>query len=260
MYPESATPLIVFGRQRAGTRFVTEVLNSFEEVTLQGEIPNPVMKAFERFITETECYYRDLAESGNARRVREYQTWQKKKRSLIYAMWANASQSMRVAPGKNCRYFGYKRPNNEFYFDFYEEHLAGQAPRYVYCVRSFAENYLSIVSRWPDRSIEYVAEDYLKSIRQYQRIKEAAPERVLIFNLDDHMRYGFSYVERNVLSRLELSPDESLREKLAGLGAVNETDKIAGVVRRRELSSAERIFIQSRSDIDEEFGKLVDTI
>lgn len=258
MYPENATPLIVFGRQRAGTRFVADVLNTFREVTIQGELPNPVMRALEKFVDDTERSYLSLAKDGSDRRAREYRNWVRKKPALIYAMWANASQSRRVVPDRKCRYFGYKRPNNEFYFDFYERHFSERKPRYVYCVRNFVDNYLSIVSRWPDRSIEQVAEDYLSSLEQYNKIKLAAPDRVMLFNLDDHIRHGVPYIERNVLGKLEIPIDDEVRARLATLGAVNETDKLSGVVRRRHLSSDEQKFIDANANLGSTFMKLTE--
>lgn len=256
MFPESATPLIIFGRQRAGTRFVTDMLNSFEEVTLQGEIPNPVMKSIAKFIADTESYYRQIAADGDARRNRQYKAWVGKKPDLIFAMWANASQSRRIVPGAGCRYYGYKRPNNEFYFDFYEEHLATRKPRYVYCVRNFKDNYLSISSRWPDRTIEDVAGDYLASIAQYLEIKKKAPDRVLLFNLDDHIKLGFDYVESNIISNLGLILEDRTRAYLSGMGARNETEEAARKPRRLELNEEEAAYILSRPELDIEFRKL----
>lgn len=256
IYPETATPLIVFGRQRAGTRFITDMLNSFDEVALQGEIPAPVMRSIEKFIVEADRYYRQAAAQGGIRRKRGYELWIRKKPDLIFAMWANASQSLRIAPGADCRYYGYKRPNNEFYFDFYEEHLADRKPRYVYCVRNFEDNYLSISSRWPDRTIEDVADDYLASIAQYHSIKAKASERVFLFNLDEHIRLGFGYVENNIIAPLGLQLDDRMRAELSTMGARNQTEKVTKKARRLELNEEETAYILSRPELDIEFRKL----
>lgn len=256
IYPETATPLIVFGRQRAGTRFITDMLNSFEEVALQGEIPTPVMQSIEKFIIEADSYYRQAAAQGGIRRKRRYELWVRKKPDLIFAMWANASQSRRIAPGADCRYYGYKRPNNEFYFDFYEEHLTGLNARYVYCVRNFKDNYLSIKSRWPARAIEDVAGNYLASIAQYHSIKAKASERVFLFNLDDHIRLGFGYVENNIIAPLGLQLDDRMRAELSTMGARNQTEKVTKKARRLELNEEETAYILSRPELDIEFRKL----
>lgn len=253
---KNATPLIVVGRQRAGTRYLTEVLNSFDEVTIQGEVPNPVMRALVKFIQETDKHYRGAAKWDNSRRVQEYQSWTEKKKDLIYAMWANTAQSRRLNPSPRCRYYGYKRPNNEFYFDFYEKHLVDQNTTYIYCVRNFIQNYLSISSRWPNRTIEMVADDYLKSIQQYRKIKEVAPDRVLLFNLDDHIKYGFGYLEKNVIEKLGLNLDSNLRARLASMGAKNQTVKVSVNPRRESLTKEEEAYVRSRPALDAEFRKL----
>jgi len=256
MYLKNVTPLIVVRRQRAGTRYLTEVLNSFDDVTIQGEIPNPVMRSLVKFIQESEKYYRGAAKWENPRRVREYQAWTEKKRDLIYAMWANTTQSRRLNPSPDCRYYGYKRPNNEFYFDFYEKHLADQKAVYVYCVRNFVDNYLSISSRWPDRTIEMVADDYLKSVEHYRKIKQAAPDRVLLFNLDDHIKYGFGYLDKNIIEKLDLDLKEDLRTYLAGMGAKNQTVNVSANPRREALTNEEEAYLLSRPALHTEFQKL----
>lgn len=254
MSTELATPLIVCGRQRAGTRFVANLLSSFETVTLQGELPNPVMRALQRFVTDVDGYYRKQAEGG--RRERAYKAWLRKKEELVFALWSGVSQAGAIEPAPRCRYFGYKRPNNEFYFDFYETTFSTRSPMYVYCVRNFADNYLSIVSRWPDREIAQVADDFLASVRQYHAMKVAAPDRVLLFNLDDHIRLGFDYVERNVLRPLGLEPDTEQRGELAARGAANTTEGHLKRVRRRELTDEERIYIQENPELETEFAAL----
>lgn len=253
---ERLTPLIVCGRQRAGTRFVANLLNSFEAVTLQGEIPNPVMTAMERFLKEVDVYYEQRGESGRRRFEKQNLTWLRKKGPLVLSLWASVGQDSFVEPGPECRYFGYKRPNNEYYFDFYETCFNKCRPVYVYCIRNFVDNYLSIVSRWPDRSIDQVATEYLGSVRQYTRMKTAAPDRVLLMNLDDHIRMGFDYVERNVLTPLGLPVDQERRAALAEQGPVNRTEHENNRPRRRELTEAELDFLQSRPELKQEFAAL----
>ena len=254
MYPSEAVPLIIFGRQRAGTRFLTDVLNSFEEVTLQGEVPNEVMKLVERFVRDVDKYYRSkTAAADESRRERRYRLWADKRRDLLFSLWTHVGQGRRVKLGPGCRYFGYKRPNNEFYFDFYEEFLQGHEPVYVYCVRNFRENFLSITSRWPNRSIDTVAKDYLASLRHYHRIRAMAPDRVFLFNLDEHIRVGLDYVERAVIAPLGLTVDDALRERLAAIGPRNTTEGSAKVPRRRILTPSEEKYLARRPELQAEF-------
>jgi hypothetical protein len=255
-YPNSATPLIIVGRQRAGTRFLTDALNSFDHVTIQSEVPSQVMRSAERMMRETENYYQTVSESGGARRKAEYERWRTKRVDLLFAIWADASQGGRIKAHKNCRYFGYKRPGHEFLFSFYESMLENKKPYYIYCTRNFIDNYLSVISRWPDRSIEKVADDYRESIKQFNKMKCMARDRVLVFNLDQHKRGGIAYLEEHIIRPLGLSLSETQRKFLTEMGPVNQTESLEGVKRRHELTAEEASFIRSRRDLTRDFRRL----
>lgn len=253
---EKATPLIVCGRQRAGTRFVTNLLNSFEDVTLQGEIPNPVMRAAGRFIQDCDKFYANNANSGRAG-ARQLNLWQSKRPLLMFDIWAGASQAPRAYETSICRYYGYKRPNNEFYFDLYEDIFNRNKPQYVYCLRRFEENFLSISSRWPERGIEQVAEDYMSSLDQFQKMKDAASDRVHLFNLDAHIADGWKYTESAILRPLGLVPrDEVHRQELIGAGPIN-TAEDAEKPRRRELTEKEIGFLAQSPRLAQKYEEAV---
>ena len=255
---DEITPLIVCGRQRAGTRFITEILSSFEEVTLQGEIPNPITQEMKNFIEHCDRVYdKQVADGDSPRRERQRKAWRDKKKRLIFDLWAGLTQSRRVEASSNCRYFGYKRPNNEIYFSFYEELFSDPMPNYVYCIRNFEDNYLSIVSRWPERRINAVADDYMASIVQYRKMLSSAPGRVHIFDLDAHIREGAPYVYRAVLEPLKLVPfNDDHRQKIEALGPVNTTEGTEKMPRRRVLTENEIAFIASRPDIAAAHAKI----
>jgi hypothetical protein len=245
VYPKRAIPLIIVGRQRSGTRFLTNVLNSFERVSIQGELPNPVMQAASTFMERVDEHYRTATSDGAKKSKGEFTGWQKKREDLIFSIWEHAGQSRRQAYDEKTRYFGYKRPNNEFYFSFYERFFTYRRPRYVFCVRNFADNYLSIVSRWPERGIEDVSEDYLRSVAQYRMMKLEAPGRVLLFNLDDFRSRGLPYLRQNIFKPLRLRVSRDHRKELTGMSAVNRTVDLK-LKRRRELTKAEADYVKSR--------------
>lgn len=256
MYPKAATPLIIVGRQRAGTRFLTNILNSFNGVSIQPELPNPVMHAAADMMRTIQSYYARMAETGDARQQRYYDRWLRKRENLIFSIWENASQGGPVKFTAKTRYFGYKRPNNETYFAFYEALFRSRPPMYVYCTRNFTDNYLSIVSRWPERTIEQVADDYLKSTAQYQLMVADAPRRVLLFNLDDHVKYGFEYIENRIVAPLDLQLKALHRRRLERMGPRNRTEEDLNVPRRKVLTSGEEEYIRAHPELDREFGKL----
>jgi hypothetical protein len=256
-FTNDATPLLIVGRQRAGTRFLTWALNRFPGVSIQGEIPNPVMENVQKLIDEAEDYYAERALSGEERHEKEYQLWQRKREQLIFSIWAYAGQSGAIEPKSARIYYGYKRPNNEFYFSFYEKHLAGRKPLYIYCIRNFVDNFLSISSRWPERGIAKVADDYLDSVAQYHRMKEAAPGRVLPFVLDRHIDEGVDYLESHIFQPLGLGDHDEILASIAAKGPVNTTVG-HNKPRRRELTRREKLFLACRPRIAHAFQAFLD--
>ena len=255
MYPKKFTPLIIVGRQRAGTRFLTNLLNSFDEVTIQGEVPTHVMEKVVHFIQDIDSYYVKVADR-DARRRRYYETWRRKKEDLLFSIWEFTNQSPVVKSSAKTRYFGYKRPNNEMYFDFYEEAFLFRPPMYVYCIRNFVDNFLSVISRWPNRRIQDVAGDYMDSVAQYQKMKEAASDRVLLFNLDSHIRYGVDYVEANVIRPLGLKLTGDHRRRVKRMKGNNRTEEDLKIPRRRLLSTSEQRFVDRHPELEIVFRKL----
>lgn len=255
-YPDNAVPLIVVGRPRAGTRFLVGALNKFPEITIQGELPNPVMDQVEGFIDGVDAYY-ERAALRRESSEQALQYWREKKTELIFSIWANAGQSKIVKPHKECRYFGYKRPNNEFRFSFYEKHFHDRKPVYIYCCRNFTDNYLSISSRWPDRKIRRVADEYVASIRQYWHMKQAAPDRVFAFLLDEYTAKGIDHMKGNVLDQLDIEQSARVLKAIAQMTPKNTTEGL-GVERRRVLTKSEQRYIKRRSDLRAEFEKLVE--
>ena len=235
---------------------MTDVLNSFDGVAIQGELPNPVMHSAAQMIREVDAHYSGMAERGDARYRRQYNTWLRKKEYLIFSIWENASQGARVKFGASTKYIGYKRPNNELYFDFYEASFKFRPPRYVYCTRNFVDNYLSIVSRWPERTIEQIASEYIESTAQYHRMSAGAPERVLLFNLDDYVRYGLKYIEDSIIMPLGLPLEKDHTRRLTRMGGKNRTEEDLKLLRRKSLTMQEQDFIRAHPELEREFEKL----
>ena len=255
MYPKNFRPLIIVGRQRAGTRFLTNLLNSFDEVTIQGEVPPHVMGKVVHFIRDIDSYYAKAADRSD-RHLRYYETWRRKKEDLLFSIWEFASQSRAIRPRAKTRYFGYKRPNNEMYFDFYEDAFSFRPPAYVYCIRNFVDNFLSVVSRWPERSINEIADEYLASVAQYHKMKEAAPARVHLFNLDNHVKQGINHVETNVIRPLGLRLTGEHRKKIKRMRGRNRTVEDLKISRRKKLTRSEERVLDQHPQLDLVFREL----
>jgi hypothetical protein len=256
MYPRTVKPLIICGRQRSGTRFLTNVLNSFGEVAIQGELPNPVMRAAQSMVQSIDDFYAETAKFGERKAQREYQSWLKKKEDLIFSIWEHSGQARREPCHKHTKYFGYKRPNNESYFAFYEASFKYRPPMYVYCTRNFVDNYLSIASRWPERNIERISVEYMQSTEQYHRMFAGAAGRVLLFNLDDHIKHGLRYIEENIIVPLGLELANDHRAELEKMGASNRTEEDLKLPRRKELTDAEQSFLRAHPELQMAFETL----
>jgi len=260
---KDATPLIVVGRQRAGTRFITKLLNSFPDVVIQGEIPNSIMKRVAPLIQFIDQYYlAEHAQQDNTSpptRTFPRCGWEEKRRDLIFAIWANCTQTRRIELKGPLRYYGYKRPNNEFYFSLYEKSFSSCPPRYIYCLRKFRENFLSISSRWPDRTIEEVADNYCASLQQYLKMKEQAPDRVRLSVLELVVESGYEYIKSDLLQFLDLSPDARLEKKITEeyMAPTNQTEKIPGATRRRHLTEQEEEFLSKHPQMDDLYERVL---
>jgi hypothetical protein len=255
MYPKKFKPLIIVGRQRAGTRFLTNLLNSFDEVTIQGEVPPHVMEKVVQFIRDIDSYYAKGANRSD-RHLRYHESWRKKREDLLFSIWEFANPSPAIKYNAKTRYFGYKRPNNELYFEFYEEAFAYRPPMYVYCIRNFVDNFLSVVSRWPERLIEDVANEYLDSVAQYHRMKKQAPSRVLLFNLDSHVQKGIKHVETSVIHPLGLKLTGEHRKKIQRMKGKNRTEEDLKIPRRKELVRDEQLFLDQHPELEIVFREL----
>jgi hypothetical protein len=161
-----------------------------------------------------------------------------------------------VKSSAKTRYFGYKRPNNEMFFDFYEEAFAFRPPMYVYCIRNFVDNFLSVVSRWPERRIEDVAREYIDSVTQYRKMQEEAPDRVLLFNLDSHVQMGISHVEKSIIGPLSLNLTGEHRKKIQRMKGKNRKEEDLKISRRKVLTTSEQRFVDRHPELEIVFREL----
>jgi hypothetical protein len=305
-YINDAKPLIIVGRQRAGTRHITKILNSFSEVIVQGEIPNQLMSYIQELIKVTNQSFEGVEDGDNS--IESHQAIisgvKEINRAIIFSFWANCAKQERKEPWllykhlgikdilglvfrkkvnkpynqnrdgnenilsgiieikdikipvRNISYYGYKSPNNEQYFDFYEDIFSEMPPVYIYCIRNFKDNFLSVSTRWPERKIENVADQYLASIKQFHYMKKTAPERVLLFNLDRLITEGFDYVEQDIITKLNLKLTRHLRKLCISLPPSNSAELKLKIERRKELNKEELEYYQSHPELEDEFRKL----
>lgn len=221
-------PLIVAGPPRSGTRFVTNVLNKVPGVTINGEIPDPIMNSVVRLVKKCDRMYRSNQDESWAL------NWDLTKRDYMFAVWATLNKSRILKADPECVFFGYKTPFHEKYFDFYNAFFHPVQPRYVCCVRSFPDHLLSVQARWPGRVLPYVAFRYVMSLRRLRSMKEKKPDQVLLFFLDDYKKIGNRYLSEKIFKPLGLEDVTSAIQK-AEQGPVNTSEQL-GCQRKFRLS------------------------
>ncbi len=231
-----ATPLIVAGPQRSGTRFVTNVLNSIPGVTLQGEIPESIMDKIIDLAQKCNNKY------SNSERSNIVDDWEDNKIDFLFSAWANLSQGKRKKKESNCIFYGYKSPFHEKYFDFYSTFLYPIRPKYICCIRPFLPHYFSVQARWPNKKIWNVVLRYVRSLNQIRRIKQERPQDVFLFFLEDYKEQGFPYFYEYILDPLGLK-DVDRAEKQATKGPANASAQL-GLKKRTRLSGKESLFLK----------------
>lgn len=195
---DQAKPLIVCGMGRSGTRMCANILLNSGAVELQGEIGGPVgtkMVAWleavrtQRKANGQQCVYR-----------------------LARAAFRDSSPG-RPLDRPDARWFGHKTPRHERHFERYERIFdePGRGARYIYCLRNPFHVWRSYRAMpWNKfKSANGFLTAWIKSVRTYEAMRERAPERVLLFNLDEMIRAPdrLEWLRPAILDPLEISPD-----------------------------------------------------
>lgn len=237
-YPsaEEVTPLIVVGPPRSGTRFIANVLNQVPGITIHGEIPDYILQGLFRVIKRCDRIYPKNADKSRGL------NWDASKRDFMFASWANLTKGKKIKVESQTRFFGYKTPFHERYFDFYNNFFYPVHPVYICCIRSFPEHLLSVQARWPKRVIAYVALRYVMSLRQLRYMKEKSSEHVLFFFLDEYKQTGSKYLKKKIFDPLELKEVAQAIGK-AEQGPVN-TSLQQGVSKKQDLNQIQKLTLR----------------
>lgn len=237
-YPEptSVRLVIVCGPPRCGTRFITDAINAHPEAMILSEVTETAMDACVRMIAEID---------GEGR---EHRRWRERRSQVVFAMWRAAQRlGSKKEASTDTKIFGYKSPRHEKYWSFYAEIFARSTPTFVYCIRRFSEHYLSCAARWPRRSIEGRARDYLSSFERYREMRASSAVRVVPFVLDKLGEGGKSYLA-DVLTQVDESFG-AIAESI-DIGRRANSSEMLGFQRRHALDDEERAFIRAHPEIE----------
>lgn len=259
-YPEhhEFTPLLVCGLPRAGTRAITNMLNTVPEICIQGEIPS---RAFEKVIElyqTVDSIYLDETRTPTGKHGRR---WPNRSHELMCALWSNLAKGARPLATEECRLFGQKNPGGERYFEFYEELFAGNPPYYLFCIRNFPDFFLSLTAqRWAvgkNYRFARLMTRYENALKRAEQMIDKCPQRTVLFVLDEFKKHQDRYLEHAILSQFPVRLSSSSVQDMIRMGVMNSSEQ-KGVERRSQLSDAESKTLAKRADISELFERLRD--
>lgn len=170
-------PLIVCGMGRSGTRMCANILTNSKLVELQGELGGP---AGTRLLAWLEAARAQAGESASA------SIYEKTRQAFRLAAAGKPSERPQAL------WFGHKTPRHERHFRRYEaifDDPDNQAT-YVYCMRNPFDVWRSYRAM-PWNKFETVRDfltSWTRSVATYEMMVATAPDRVLLFNLDQMVR------------------------------------------------------------------------
>jgi hypothetical protein len=236
----AASPLMVVGSPRCGTRFVASALNRHPAIVVQGEIPKQAMDSAVRFFTETGQFFTSVPQWSTS--------WENSRRDLLYCIWASTIKGKQRVSRARISWFGHKTPQHDLYWEFYRNFFGEIGIKYVFCMRNFVDHYLSMVSMNQAHSIEGVARQYRASVARYAEMRAALGENVSLFILDDLRDGGIDYVRETLFERLGIEVDRHALSRIDVSRQANSTER-KGRLRRRELTADESAFLEDRQDL-----------
>lgn len=208
---DQAMPLIVCGMGRSGTRMCANILSNSSDIELQGEVGGP---AGSRMMNWLEAVHAQSPDDDPHRIYR-----------LARVTFREGSAG-RPQDRPRARWFGYKSPRHERYFERYEALFSDpkRPARYVYCLRNPFHVWRSYRAMpWNKfKDVRAFLEAWVRSARTYEAMVEAAPGRVILFNLDDMVRSDdrLKWLTPVLLEPLGISP-ESFRRPVEALANSN---------------------------------------
>jgi glycosyltransferase involved in cell wall biosynthesis len=213
----NTAPTVIFGNPRSGTRMCANVLHQHPGICVTDETLN-----LPRMI-EAVAY-------ACNRHLKKYQSGrelQRRREILAKAFWITRSTNGVMNRLGTASHVVNKTPRLEHRFDELEELFQTTPPRYVYCVRNAFGVLKSIKNlpnlSWNVNTIETNLENYLSSLRQYDKIVQTAPDRVVVINIDElkAMPSNFAMYEK-VFDLMGLPPvPKGIRTKINEMGKQN---------------------------------------
>ncbi|MCV3737725.1 sulfotransferase [Rhizobium sp. TRM96647] len=228
--------IVIAGPPRTGTRFLTDALNKHPEVAIQGEIPSRVLDHALRFMTDAAADYK---RPGH---VKWSRVWDKSRVALfediIAATQKRPDKSMRSDRHKAI-FTGFKLPAAVNRLEALGAVYGN--PKFVLCIREFAPYHLSCVSRWPEKTIQSTAKNYLAALGSARKAIERG-DQVFVFPLERLKTDGVGPL-RELGEFLGLSSVDAWLNLIDPSKKANEAEKFTKN-KRTELTDEEKAYVE----------------
>lgn len=121
---------------------------------------------------------------------------------------------------KDIKYHAFETPGYERYFDKFEKTFYPLKPLYIYAIRDLGQVWHSWASLNYLDDLDLFRARYARSLRQANKIKRAAPDRLAIFDLEGYVKANDkrSFVVRTIFTPLGIEhkvvwPEEGVDNK-----------------------------------------------
>lgn len=215
-------PTIIFGNPRSGTRMCANVLQTHPKICVTEEtlgLPR-LLDTLKQIDTKFMGKFHD----GTALQAR--------REMLARALWIARSSDRVIRHMNKATHVANKTPRLEHRFEELETLFQVSPPRYVYCVRNAFGVLKSIKNLpnlgWHKNPVEENLEHYLASLRQYDKICAAAPDRIVMINLDEIKTAPSNFaLYKPVFDLMGLPPaSDKLQAKINNMGPQNTMQRV----------------------------------
>ncbi len=225
-------PLIICGMGRSGTRTVADVLSAHRKVQLYGEIPPHMMEAFLSLL--------DVMDKGYLNDKSFTDDWRARKLDYIFESFNFLSKEFSKTRKSYRLICGYKSPRHERFFAEFERHFNSidVNAHYIYCTRDPVSCWASYKSMpWNKFTLNAFIEDYKNSIQEYRIMKNSAPDRVHLFDLNEYTKSydKFEFFKSRFLTPLNLVDNDGIRKIILADLNRNATSTVTGKPRETLL-------------------------
>ena len=230
--------LLVGGPPRSGTRFITNALNEHPDVFVSGEIP-------ERHLLPAALEACAALRRAHEAEGRAPEEWAAIGPSLLVQIAATLRKEGPVRQRPKRHFQGFKSPRVEM---AWREIAAIVGPfSFIYCLRPFAEHFLSCANRWPSARIGTLADRYLHSIHEAEAMMGAEDVTLAAFSLPGLAREGTSHLAA-IGRRLGMREPAAWARRIDVERKANSAEKFVAE-KRVELSPEEAGYIAGRPDL-----------